>query len=128
MRRLIAGEQARELRAQRRPGFRPLAHQVVEARAGAGRSRRGCRAGAQTRDARDVEDLIADRDADATRLRAAAASINPVRQVLNGKLGVAIGALDKTAARRIVGFVGRHGYTRKRPPSQTIFTPVLVLR
>jgi hypothetical protein len=39
-----------------------------------------------------------------------------------------VGALDKAAARRIVCFVRCHDYTRERPPSHTILTPVLLLR
>src|SRR4029078_7209315 len=75
-----------------------------------------------------IENGIADRNPDPPGLIAAPASEYAERQVLNGKLVIAVGALDKAAARRIVCFVRCHDYTRERPPSHTILTPVLLLR
>jgi hypothetical protein len=105
--RVLGAQGARQAEAQVRPGPRADLHQHIDEWRGTGARRLGARAAERRSRRRDVEDLVADRDADA-RLRCGRRSRakHAIRQVLNGKVAIGrIGAVDKTVPRRIVGLV-----------------------
>ena len=103
----IAAQQPRQAGPQRGPGLRTALHQRVEVRRRAG-GRRG-RGGAVEKAAarRDVENLVADGDADPRGL--AALPEHRIGQVLDREIAVRrIGARNEAAQRGIVSFVEVH--------------------
>ena len=105
--RRVAAQELRQAGAQRGPGRGPTLHQGVEMRRRAGGRRR--RGGAvEERAARgDIENLLADGDADPRAL--AALAEHRIGQVLDREIAVRrIGAGDEAAQRGIVSFIELH--------------------
>ena len=110
--RRVAAQQVRQAGAQRGPGLRPTLHQGVEMRRRAGGRRRCGGAVEEARARGDIENLLADGDADPRAL--AALAEHAVGQVLDRKIAVRrIGAGDEAAQRGIVSFVELHRDTTR---------------
>jgi hypothetical protein len=105
------GKFARQSKPQSRPRRRTHRHQRVEKGRAASLRRRSGWSLEQAGRRGHIDDLVTDRHAD-PRLRSRPETEDAEREILNRKIGSGqIGALDKTAPRRIVGFVehNRHG-------------------
>ena len=105
-------EPARKREPQRGPRARPKRHQTIESRRGARSCRLGGKAVERGGRRRQIEDLIADRNADA-RARVRRRPKDAERQILHREFAVGrVCALHPAAPRRVVRFVER----RHTPP------------
>src|ERR1700733_13822850 len=100
-------QSTRQAKPQRRPGLRPQGHQRVEKRRVARARYFGRTPPEQRSGPRHIENLVADRNADAKlRVLCPCRAIHAIGQVLDREIAVwSIGAFDKAAAGWIVGLV-----------------------
>src|SRR5580700_9079755 len=102
---VLGAQGARQAEPQSRPSLRPERHDEIEERRRAGARRVGGKAFERGAGRRDIENLVADRDADPRRHCRGRAE-NAERQVLDREFALrCVGAFDPAAPGRIVGFV-----------------------
>jgi hypothetical protein len=104
---VFGAERARERQAQGRPGARSLRHEAVENGRGARSRRCGGKAVEGGGRGGQIENLIADRDADAQRRRRGRAK-DAEGEILNREFAIRdVGAVEETPPRRIVRLIER---------------------